>query len=271
MPNFIFALLVFLYATSFVGLLLTCFDHERSWIKPDVLFELGFLLHTFFIFVEAKEAHVYLPLTTFREVLVFFAWSLAFVYAVLLRRVRQEMFGIILLPFLLSFLLAASLLSGGKAIPLDLVDNHYFLIHILSAFFGYASFTLSFVAGTLYWIQSNALKLKQLGSFYQKLPPLKELEQFIFYSVIWGVFLLGIGIVSGFFWSKSVFQTFSVWEPKTIASILTWLTYGIIFYLHSVSLISGKRSVTFVLSAFGFVLFTLLGTSLFQTRLHVGI
>ena len=271
MLNFIFISLFVLYGATFIALLRTCAGRENRWLKSDLLFELGFLIHTFFIFSEAKEAHVYLPIATFRQVLIFFAWSLAFVYAVLLRRVRQEMFGLILLPFLLAFLTFAYFATSSKTMPLDLMDNHFFLIHILSAFFGYASFTISFVAATLYLIQSHAIKSKQLGNFYQKLPPLRELERFIFYAVIWGVFLLGVGILSGIFWSKMVFSTYVILEPKTIASILTWLIYGAVFCFHSASLISGKRSITLVLFAFGLVLFTFLGTSLLQTKLHVGI
>ena len=98
-----------------------------------------------------------------------------------------------------------------------------------------------------------------------------ELERFIFHAVMWGVLLLGIGILSGFAWSKSVFSTFLIREPKMIASILTWFFYGFIFYFHSVSSIQGKRGATFVLLAFGLVLFTFLGTSLLGTKLHVGI
>lgn len=271
MIPFVFFLIIFLYGAAFVTLVRQSLTSEPSGVKPDLLFEFGFLLHTFFIFAEAKESHVYLPLSTFREVLVFFAWALAFVYAVLLRRVRHEMFGLILLPFLLAFLGIAFFMGEGKAIPLEYMDNHYFLVHILSAFFGYASFTLSFVAATLYLIQSNAIKSKRLGNFYDKLPPLMELERFIFHAVMWGVLLLGIGILSGFSWAKNVFSTFFVLEPKLIAAVATWIIYAFIFYSHSVSKISGKKGVLFVFAAFGLVLFTFFGTSLLGSKLHVGI
>ncbi len=271
MVTFLFISLFSFYAGSFFVYLMMGWDRPLKGPKADLLFEIGFLIHTFLIFAEAKEEHIYLPITTIKEVLVFFSWSLAFVYVFLMRRVRHEMFGLVLLPFLLIFLSAAWFMTSGKAIPPDYFNNHYFLIHILSACFGYASFAISFAGASLYLAQSHALKSKQVGNFYRKLPPLKDLEGFIFYSVVWGIFLLGIAIVSGGFWSKSTFDTFFVWEPKTISSVLTWIIYVFVFYLHHSSLIGERRSVKFVLFAFAFVLFTFLGTSFMKTKLHVGI
>ena len=269
--SFLTDLLIVLYGTSFLFYVRDFLKKEPKFLSANLCFEIGFLIHTFLIFAEAKENEIFLPLTTMKEVMVFFSWSLAFVYVILLRRLRQESFGLILVPLLLIFLVMALLLPQAKAIPTTYFHDYYFLIHILSAFFAYASFTISFVAAVLYLIQSDLIKSKQLGSFYQRLPSLQELERFIFYSVIWGFFLLGAGIVSGVLWSKSAFQTFLVRDAKAVASVLTWCAYGLIFYLHRRSLIRGKRSVWAVLAAFGLVLFTFLGTSLLGARLHVGI
>lgn len=270
MAQVIFLVLILFYILAFSGYLMSFYGKEFKRVKPDLFFELAFLLHTFFIFVEARESHVFLPLTTLKEVLIFFTWALSFVYSVLLRRVKHEMFGLVLLPFLICFLAISSVMTEGKAIPIHYFENYHFLLHILTAFFAYASFTLSFVAAALYLVQSHTLKSKQIGNLYQKLPSLKELEQFIFYSVIWGVFLLGVAIASGLFWSKSMFNTYVVREPKSISSIVTWIVYMSIVFLRNKSKISERRSVRFVFLAFALVLFTFIGTSLFQTKLHVG-
>ena len=270
MSTLILISLFSLYAISFLLHLQNFLKKESKFLNPNLFFEIGFLLHTFLIFAEAKEIQFFLPVTTFREVLIFFSWSLAFVFVVLLRRLRQETFGIVLIPFLLSFLAVALITEDGKAIPTTYFNDHYFLVHILSAFFAYASFTLSFVAAILYLIQSRLIKSKQLGNFYHKLPPLNELEKFIFYAVIWGLVLLGIGILSGILWAKTSVKTFSILEPKTISAVLTWAAYGLIFCLYRLSVIRGRRSVVAVSLTFGLVLFTFIGTSLFQTSLHIG-
>ena len=213
MISTLFISIFIFYAAAFFINLMVSSGKPFKWVKADLFFEIGFLIHTFLIFAEAREEQVYLPIMTLKEVLVFFAWALAFVYVVLMRRVRHEMFGLILLPFLLIFLSAAWFMGPGKAIPPEYFNNHYFLIHILSACFAYASFAISFVAAALYLAQAHALKSKQISNFYSQLPPLKDLEKFIFYSVMWGIALLGVAIVSGGFWSKSAFHTF-VLEPK---------------------------------------------------------
>jgi len=266
----ILILLFSLYAASFLLHLGNFLRSESKLLNPNLLFEIGFLLHTFLIFAEARETQFFLPVTTFREVLIFFSWSLAFVFVILLRRLKQETFGIVLIPFLLSFLAVALVIQDGKAIPTTYFNDHYFLVHILSAFFAYASFTLSFVAAVLYLIQSRLIKSKQLGNFYHKLPPLNELEKFISYSIIWGLFLLGAGIVSGVLWAATSMKTFSLLEPKTISSLVTWLAYGVIYCLYHFSIIRGKRSAKIVSLTFALVLFTFLGTSLFQNSLHIG-
>lgn len=266
----ILILLLLLYTASFALHLRNLLGREAEVLNPNLLFEIGFLLHTFLIFTEARESHFFLPVTTFREVLIFFAWALAFVFVILLRRLKQETFGIVLIPFLMSFLAVALVIQDGKAIPTTYFNDHYFLVHILSAFFAYASFTLSFVAAILYLIQSRLIKSKQLGNFYHKLPPLNELEKFISYSIIWGLFLLGTGILSGVLWANNSLKAFSILEPKTISSLVTWLAYGVIFLLYHFSIVRGKRSAKIVSFTFALVLFTFLGTSLFQNSFHIG-
>ncbi|PIQ85077.1 MAG: hypothetical protein COV74_10800 [Candidatus Omnitrophica bacterium CG11_big_fil_rev_8_21_14_0_20_45_26] len=271
MIRILFGFVILFYSAAFLIYGAACGGRPSRWLKAGVFLELGFLIHTFFIFVEASAAHTLVPIGTFGEVLIFFAWSVAFVYVVLLRRVRQDMFGVILIPFLLLLLVPAPFMTHGHSLPASYFDDHHFLIHILSAFFAYASFTLSAVAAILYLTQAHALKSKQISNFYKQLPPLKELERFVFYTVAWGFVLLLIAIAGGAFWSKRMVGTYLVAEPKTIASLLTFGVYGFVLYLHSASIASGKRMARVVIFAFMLVLFTFVGTSFLNNQLHVGI
>ena len=183
----------------------------------------------------------------------------------------METFGLILTPVLVLFLIPA--FFPFQANPASLIHFHdrYFLLHILSAFFGYASFALSFISALLYLALDRALKRKAPASFYHKLLSLEDLERFIFRTILWGLFLLGIAILSGAFWAKSAFGTFVLHEPKSFASLLTWVVYLLIICLHGILMIKGRRIVLMSLGAFVLVLFTFLGTGVFQTGLHVGI
>jgi HemX protein len=173
-------------------------------------------------------------------------------------------------PLFLIASLVGALFARGKAIPTSHFDHPYFLIHILSAFFAYASFTLSFVSAVTHRAQSSALKSKRFGGAYRELPPLTDLEHIIFRAILWGVILLGLAIVSGIMWSHSAFQGNLLMEPKIIASYFTLTIYSVLLGMRRFALTGSRRQVTAVLVAFGFVLFTFLGTSLLKTGLHVG-
>ena len=241
------------------------------------LIEVGFLIHTLLIFAQTFTvprtipSQFHLPVTTLGETSGFFAWSLAFVYLILLRQLRTETFGLILAPVLVLFLIPSFFQFRTNAAPLGHFHDAYFLLHILSAFFGYASFAISFIAAMLYLILDRALKRKTHLSFYHKLPSLDDLEQFIFRTIFWGLLLLGCAILVGILWAKSAFGAYILWEPKSFASLLTWAVYLVIIYLHEILAVKGRRIILMSLSAFVLVLFTFIGTSLIQIGPHVGI
>ena len=267
----------FLAFVFYLSELLTAGRKSSSW--GGRFLEIGFVFHTFAVFVHAFTAsqaaplRFYLPVTTVGAVSGFFAWSLAFIYLVLVRRLKTEGFGLILVPVLVFFLIPAFFPFREN----ELVSRHfhdlYFLLHILSAFFGFSSFALSFIAGALYWVQDRVLKKKIGGHFYHKFPYLEDLERFVFRTIFWGVLLLVGAILTGALWTKSAFGTFFLREPKALASVLTWCVYLVIIYLHEVSMIKGKRLVLMSVGAFLLVLFTFWGTSVLQIgpHLHAGV
>jgi len=276
--TFLLSIVIGIYFVAFIVYLTEFLGTER---KPKSLasrvFEAGFFFHTLQIFVytfsvsQTISPHLYLPVGTLGENFSFFAWSLAFVYFVLVRRYQTEGFGLVLSPILVSFLIPALFPYSVESVRLPYLNNHYFLLHILSAFFAYASFALSFIAGLLYLTQDRALKLKTHNNFYQKLPSLEELERFIFRTIFWGVLLLGIAIITGGLWTKSAFGRFVLLEPKSLAAVATWIAYVLIVSLHGISLAKGRRVILISVWAFSLVLFTFIGTSVMKMGLHVGV
>ena len=266
---------ILFYGAAFGGYFFK-FKLEKERLRwPGHLLESGFLVHTLLIFSEIFTGFDYsgfhFPVATLGEASGFFAWSLAFVFLILIRRFKTESFALILAPVLVLFLIPSLFPSEPNPSSLKYFNNPYFLIHILSAFFGYASFALSFIAAVFYLVLDFSLKQKKSGNFYKQLPALEDLEHFIFTAIFWGVILLAAGILSGSFWAKSAFSSYFVKEPKSFASLLTWTVYLVIIYLHGFLKIKGRRIVRMSLLAFVLVLFTFLGTSLFKTGFHVGI
>ncbi len=246
-----------LHFTAFLGVN----EGTNRWAL--VLVRIGFLIHTFFFFVMPMGAAV-----SFGSVMAFFSWSLAFVYLVLLAKVQSESFGLILAP-LLTLLIGGGLAGfGGAEIPLPTPLNPYFILHLGTAFFAYASFTLSFAASVLYLAQYRELKRKRGGTFYHRLPSLEALEGLIYQPMVWGVFLLLTAIAVGFLWAKSAFGTYWLGEPKTLTTMGIAAFYLVLIYFHFVRSSRGKRWVVLSLVAFGLVFFNFFGMSLLGRGVH---
>lgn len=258
-----------LHLTAFLGL------SERSNQWALLLMRIGFLIHTFFFFTDPFIVGAYgrtplpsVPVSSFGQVMAFFSWALAFVYLVLLARVQSESFGLILAP-LLSLFMGIGLFrfhSGQTSLPTPF--NPYFILHLGTAFFAYASFTLSFTASVLYLLQHHELKRKRGGTFYHKLPSLEALEGLIHQPMAWGVFLLTLAIGIGFLWSKSAFGTYQLWEPKIVSTIAIACFYLVLVYFHYGAASRGKRLVVMSLVAFMFVFLNFFGMNLIGKGLH---
>src|SRR3989338_2615089 len=170
-------------------------------------FELAFLIQTILIFAESfsqaplPSSEFHLPVATVGEASSFFAWALAFVYLISLRQRKVEAFGAILGPVLILFFIPSFFSFPVNEESLKHFHDAYFLLHILTAFFAYASFALSFISAALYLILDRALKRKPPADFFRHLLPLEDLEQLMSRTILWGLVLLSGAIVSGAFWS----------------------------------------------------------------------
>ena len=232
------------------------------------LIRVGFLVHTFFFFSGTQADGLLMPVSDFGHIMAFFSWALAFVYLVLLAKVQSESFGLILAP-LLALIVGAGLVGfdSGKITPPSPL-NPYFILHLGTAFFAYASFTLSFAAAVLYLVQHHELKRKRGGTFYHRLPSLEALEGLIYQPMAWGVFLLVLAIGIGFLWSKSAFGTFWLWELKTILTLGTALFYFVLVYIHYAKASRGKRLVVMNLVAYALVFLNFFGANFLGKGLH---
>lgn len=251
------------FFAAFLFHLLSFFEIRQGGHRPAFgLMRIGFLIGTFYFGAEAVERGFFLPVTNLSQAMAFFSWSLAFVYLVLLARVQSDSFGLILTPILFFLIAAAGLTHESEAARPSVLPrllNPYFIVHIVSAFFAYASFAISFAAGILYLIQHHELKSKHAGKFYHKLPSLEELEKLIYQPMLWGAPLLLAAVGIGFMWSKSAYGEYWIFDPKTIATAVTALVYLAILYLHYVSAQRGKQAVMLSLAAFVLVLFSFVG------------
>jgi len=199
--------------------------------------------------------------------LAFFAWALAFVYLVLLGKARIESFGLFL-SLLLCVLMAGSLASfgHGRGIQAMVRDHPYlldptFVLHVVSAFFAYANFAISFIASVLYLIECRELKKKNASSFYYKLPPLERLERMVCLPLNWGTPLLLFATATGLVWAKHALGSYLLLDPKTLVTFVILGCYLVILYRHWVAAVRGKEMAMLSLIAFIFIVAAFIETA----------
>lgn len=257
----------FIYGAAFIAHLFSFSDtRETAHRLAFALMRAGFLVATFYFAAEAIDQGFFLPVLNFSQAMAFFAWALAFIYLVLIVKVQSQSFGLILAPILCTLTAAAYFAKWhGDSISLrkELL-NPYFMVHIVSAFFAYASFTLSFAAGILYLIQNRELKSRSAGTFYHRLPSLEELERLIYQPLAWGAPLLLAALAIGMFWSKSAFGRYWIFDPKTFATAITAIFYFVILYLRFHSTVRGKQGALLSLAAFTLVVVSFVGPRFIQ-------
>jgi ABC-type transport system involved in cytochrome c biogenesis permease subunit len=223
------------------------------------MLQAGFLFGTLYFLSQGYQSGCFLPVVNMSAALAFFAWSLAFVYLVLLVKSRTESFGLFL-SLILLVLVGGAVLTAGRGRDIqEMVRSHpyllspTFVVHVVSAFFAYANFAISFVASVLYLIESHELKKGRASNFYYKLPSLDRLERMVCRPLSWGTPLLLFATVTGLAWAKHAFGSFLLLDPKTIVTFVVLGCYLFILYRHWIAAVRGKEVAQLSVVAFAVI------------------
>jgi len=205
---------------------------------------IGFLLHTRALYLRGLEIHG-CPLGNTLERIQFILWSLILTFLILRLLWRLDLLG--------SFCAGLSFGAGWLTLILPNTDPMYWLatdyqklfsnpwieLHASIAIFSYGVFSLLAIVSGMYLIQRKALlsrKFDKLGSF---LPPINDLEVACWRLLSVGVIFLTISIlVGGMHWTRHPEFVSSI---KLAVTILLWLGYSVVFFLHLTSRIYGSK------------------------------
>ena len=221
---------------------------------------LGLLAHASAIALEAAEIHR-LPVTDVRSTLSFYAFLVTLTFFFLYLRYRITSLGLFMLPFV--FVL--TLISAVRPVrPFDLsaFRGGWLAVHIGSTILGYTGFFLTFVAAVMYLIQEKELKSKIPRTFYYRLPSLELCDELYYRSLLFGLPLLTVGILTGFIWASRTWKGPWEFDPKILASLLTWLIYLVLFSTRVSGGWRGRRAAYIAIFGFAAIMVTFLGVSL---------
>jgi len=265
----------FIYFAAFVLYLFRMILGKEFWGKLASLAALvGLLAHTTALVIRWVASYDLgigrAPLTNFYESLIFFAWTIAFLYLLMEWRLKNRSLGAFVLPAAFLIMAYASIAPGinNRIEPLiPALQSNWLTSHVLTCFLGYAAFTVSFALGVMFLLKRLASGKSRPGLFFRLLPDDDIIDELIDQCTILGVVFLALGIVTGSVWAHYAWGSYWSWDPKETWSLITWLVYAGMLHARLVRGWRGKRMAVLSIVGFGCVLFTYLGVN-FLPSLH---
>lgn len=142
------------------------------------------------------------------------------------------------------------------------MPGHNFLkLHSVTIFLSYVIFFVASAAAALYLIQNRALKNKQAGIIFSRLPGLSFLDKLNYRSIGLGFPVLSVSIISGFIWAKSIYGVY--WwgyNSRQFFSLVLWLTYAVVLHVRLSAKLRGRKVALLSLFAFFVIVISLFGT-----------
>jgi cytochrome c-type biogenesis protein CcsB len=206
------------------------------------------------------------PLSNFYESLIFFAWTIVFLYLLMEWRLKNRSIGAFVLPIAFLIMAYASIAPGisNRIEPLiPALQSNWLTSHVLTCFLGYAAFTVAFALGIMFLIKSAAsADSSNMGAFIRLLPSEYQMDDLMYSSTTLGFIFLTLGIVTGSVWAHYAWGSYWSWDPKETWSLITWLVYAVMLHTRLVRGWRGKRMAIMAIVGFACVLFTYLGVNL---------
>jgi cytochrome c-type biogenesis protein CcsB len=233
----------------------------------------GFAGHTVgigFRWVESYNLGIgHAPLSNLYESLIFFSWAIILLYLVVERRIGNRSIGTFVTPLAFLSLAYASFSENVKDSIQPLVpalQSNWLTAHVITCFFGYAAFAVSFGMSLMYFIKMNEAPDNK-SAFLRLIPGLNTLDELSYQMVVIGFLLLTLGIITGSVWAHSAWGSYWTWDPKETWSLVTWLVYAAMLHSRLIRGWKGKRLAIFSVLGFICVLVTYFGVN-YLSSLH---
>ena len=234
----------------------------------------GAVAHTFVLGMQTVQVgHV--PLAGTTAAVSVFVWLLVLSYLFIEMSTDERAVGVFIAPLLmmLQILPATQPAVGEHA---SVLESPWFVVHVLSLLFAYASFALACVIGITYVLLFKEIKAKHLGFFYARLPPLRVLDLMNDRAVTVGWIFLTVGVLIGGFWAATVPQesadprlrAMSVLDPKIFVALICWVVYAFALFARRTIGWTGRRAAWLSAIGFAIVLLNLVPVGYFLTKSH---
>jgi cytochrome c-type biogenesis protein CcsB len=155
-----------------------------------------------------------------------------------------------------------NLINGSSQLIPALQDQPILTIHVSTAIFAYALFSVAFGAGLIMLIQGGE------GQRISWLPSAEAADELAYKAVIVGFPLLALTLILGAYWANYAWGHYWSWDPKETSALVTWLIYAVYLHARGIRGWRGKRVAWLLTIGFAATLFTYYGVSFFVPSLH---
>lgn len=248
----LFAVLFYLLGSIFQGMNFTSDRNTRSQV---------FLFGGIAVFAHAVSAYGVIRTTNgyhfgISEISTLIAVSISLM--VLITSIRRPLENLFLALFPLAIVtIIASLTISSNYPPTNLGVG--LASHVLISILAYSFITIAALQAAFVAYQNRQLKAGHAGGLIGKLPPLQDMELFLF-DLLWvGEILLSLGIVAGFVFVDDFWAQDGV-AHKTFFSILAWIVFAVLLWGRHQLGWRGATAIRFTLSGFFLLLLGFYGS-----------
>ena len=269
--TFFISIVTFTYFLAAFAFLIAIIFHKKSVDKWALIITVaGLTLQTSAIIMRWIHSYQlgigHAPLSNFYESLVFFSWSIIFVYLIIRKRYQNSFVGI-LSTFSAFLILSYASLSGNVNCTIQplipALQSNWLISHVISSFLAYACFAIAFGTSILY-----LLKIKTKAGIAGLLPDATFLDEVTYKMISIGFVLLTLCIITGAAWADRAWGRYWGWDPKETWSLITWLIYGTFLHARLARGWDGLKMSVISIAGFIAVIFTYLGVNYVLSGLH---
>lgn len=235
----------------------------------------GFILQTAAIGLRWRESYVegvgHAPLSNLYESVVFFAWTIILIFAIIDYKYKHRAVGAFVVPFAFLAMAWAQLgLNSGIQPLLPALQSNWLLYHVVTCFLGYAAFAVACGVSVMYLIKAGYEKGGEgrAGGLIGLFPATRILDQLNYRAIMLGFPLLTLGIITGAAWANYAWGSYWSWDPKETWSLIVWFIYAAFLHARITRGWVGKPAAVLSVIGFLFTLFCYLGVNLFLSGLH---
>jgi cytochrome c-type biogenesis protein CcsB len=227
----------------------------------------GFICHTLSIIYKGIAFGGF-PVRNLHETLSIAGWTVAGFFLIFQSKFKLKILGIYAAPLIALIMIAVAQVPQTPSQEQSIFKNFWLISHVVTVFIGNAAFALACGIGILYLLQERAIKTKNPGFFFRRLPSLDMLDGTGYTCIIVGFTLLTFGLISGFIYAKTIWGRFWSWDPKEVWSGISWLFYAALLHERLSVGWRGRRAAIMAIIGFAILLFTFLGVNFLLTGHH---